>query len=228
MQRFADDRMIKRNGLIGRALTFGGLGVMVLGLVLSVVRPQLVNVILTLALVGVFTSQLGIAFYNRWGRRPRMDEILDEVLKGLDGRYAIFHYALGSSHVLISPAGVLALVPRWEKGEISYRDGNWQVLPESRNPRRAARIRRLRGVESAAQAEAEAVDQALSRRAPEASGVKAAPMLVFLNPKATLRAKDAPLFAAHAKKLKDQLRQLPRQPTLGEATVQALASRLGL
>ena len=225
MIRYANERMISRNGKLGKILTFGGMGVLVLGLILSVAYPAQVNAVLGIALVGVLASQFGMVFYNRWSRRPRMDEVLDDTVKGLDGRYALFHYTLNSPHVLASPAGVFAIVPRMEEGEVAYEDGKWTL---TRTARGTMRTRVLRGIEGTAQTEAEAAASAISKRLPETTHPKVLPMLLFLNPKATVRAKQAPMLTVHAKKLKETLRQLPKGATLSPEQMKQLASRLGL
>lgn len=225
MIRYANERVIRRNAMLGKILTFGGMGVLVLGLILSVAYPALVNGVLGIALVGVLSSQFGMVFYNRWSRRPRMDEVLDDSVKGLDGRYALFHYTLSSPHVLASPAGVYALVPRLDEGEVTWEGGTWTL---TRSGRGSSKTRLLRGIESAAQTEADAAASALHKRLPEHTLPKVLPMLVFLNPKATVHAKGAPLLAVHAKKLKETLRQLPKGGSLSEEQLKELASHLGL
>jgi hypothetical protein len=225
MIRYANERMIRRNGRLGKILTFGGMGVLVLGLILSVAYPAQINAVLGIALVGVLSSQFGMVFYNRWSRRPRMDEVLDDAVKGLDSRYALFHYTLNSPHVLVSPAGVFAIVPRMDEGEAAWGDGKWTL---TRTRRGTPRPRVLRGIEGSAQTEADAAASALSKRLPEMTIPKVLPMLLFLNPKATVHAKQAPLLAVHAKKLKETLRQLPKGPSLSPEQLKGLASRLGL
>jgi len=225
MIRYANERMIGRNAKLGKILTFGGMGVLVLGLILSVAYPAQVNAVLGIALVGVLSSQFGMVFYNRWSRRPRMDEVLDDSVKGLDSRYALFHYTLNSPHVLASPTGVFAIVPRMDEGEVAWEAGKWTL---TRTGRGAPKTRLLRGIEGAAQTEADAAASVLGKRLPETTIPKVLPMLVFLNPKTTVRAKQAPLLAVHAKKLKETLRQLPKGASLSPEQLKELASRLGL
>lgn len=225
MIRYAKERTILRNAKLGKILTFGGMGVLVLGLILSVAYPAQINAVLGIALVGVLCSQFGMVFYNRWSRRPRMDEVLDDSVKGLDGRYALFHYTLNSPHVLASPAGVFAVVPRMDEGEVAWGDGTWTLTRTSRGK---PRPRVLRGIEGAAQTEADAAASALSKRLPELTIPKVLPMLVFLNPKATVHAKQSPVLAVHAKKLKETLRQLPKGASLSPEQLKDLASRLGV
>ena len=225
MIRYANERMINRNGKLGKILTFGGMGVLVLGLILSVAYPAQVNAVLGIALVGVLASQFGMVFYNRWSRRPRMDEVLDDSVKGLDSRYALFHYTLNSPHVLASPSGVYAILPRMDEGEVAWQDGKWML---TRTGRGTPKVRVLRGIEGSAQTEADAAASAISKRLPETALPKVLPMLLFLNPKTTVHAKNAPVLAVHAKKLKEALRQLPKGPSLSTEQLRELATRLGL
>jgi hypothetical protein len=225
MIRYASERMIRRNARLGKILTFGGMGVLVLGLILSVAYPKQINAVLGIALVGVLSSQFGMVFYNRWSRRPRMDEVLDDTVKGLDSRYALFHYTLNSPHVLATPAGVFAIVPRMDEGEVAWEGGKWIL---TRSGRRGTKTRVLRGIEGAAQTEADAAASVLGKRLPEITLPKVMPMLVFLSPKATVHARQAPLLAVHAKKLKETLRQLPKGPSLSPEQLKELASRSGL
>ncbi len=228
MQRYADDRTIARNGRIGRILTFGGLGIMAVGLVASILWPKEVNLVLGSAFVGIFGSQFGMLYYNKWGRRPRVDELVDDALKGLDNRFAVFHYKLGTNHALISPAGVFALIPRWDRGEVSYRQGKWTLFQEKGGMLRRAGEHPLRGVESSTQAEVDALAHALKKKLERAEAVPAQALLVFMHPKASLKVKGTPMLAVHVKKLKETLRQLPKGPTLTEDEVRALAAKLGL
>jgi hypothetical protein len=225
MIRYANERTIRRNARLGKVLTFGGMGVLVLGLVLSVAYPAQVNAVLGVALVGVLASQFGMVFYNRWSRQPRMDQVLDDAVKGLDGRYALFHYTLSSPHVLATPAGIFAVVPRLDEGEVEWSDGTWS---QTRPGRGTPRPRTLRGIEAAARTEAEAAAAALRKRLPGETLPEVKPLLVFLNPKANLRAKGAPLLAVHGKKLKEALRQLPKAQSLTDLQLKLLAERLGL
>ncbi len=51
---------------------------------------------------------------------------MNQALKGLDGRYTLYHYKTPISHLLIGPAGVWALSPRNQRGTITYRNGRWR------------------------------------------------------------------------------------------------------
>jgi hypothetical protein len=123
-----NERLINRNARIGQIASFAGLIVLGGGLFISFTRPEMFSISLVALLVGFALSQIGIFFANRWGRRPRPDEILNAALKGLDDRYSLYHYITPTSHLLVGPAGVWVLLPRHQAGMITYDEqkGRWR------------------------------------------------------------------------------------------------------
>jgi hypothetical protein len=120
MEIATNDRLIHRNARIGQITSIVGLLVLAGGMFISFTRPELFSISLVALLVGFGLSQIGIYFGNRWGRRPRPDEVLNAALKGLDGRYSLYHYTTATSHLLIGPAGIWVLMPRHQAGKITY------------------------------------------------------------------------------------------------------------
>ncbi|MGW8143222.1 MAG: hypothetical protein ACWGN2_02440 [Anaerolineales bacterium] len=120
MDIITNDRLIKRNARIGQIASFGGLIILGGGLFISFSRPEMFSISLIALLLGFGLSQIGIYFANRWGRRPRPDEILNAALKGLDRNYSLYHYSTPTSHLLVGPAGVWVLMPRHQAGTITY------------------------------------------------------------------------------------------------------------
>jgi hypothetical protein len=120
MEIATNDRLIHRNARIGQITSIVGLLVLAGGMFISFTRPEYFSISLVALLVGFGLSQIGIYFGNRWGRRPRPDEVLNAALKGLDGRYSLYHYTSPTSHLLVGPAGVWVLMPRHQAGVITY------------------------------------------------------------------------------------------------------------
>jgi hypothetical protein len=175
----------------------------------------------------MIASQLGIPMRNRWDRHPRIDELLDRALKGLDSRFAIFHYSLGASHVVICPAGIFALLPRFEEGEVEYRDGRWERTVPKRGRLRRGGIRRIDGLDRQAAAEVERLQRRLVRKLGLAQIPPVDSLVVFLHTAAEIRSDGAPTRAVHLKKLKDSLRRLPKGQTLSESQLALLAGEPG-
>jgi hypothetical protein len=121
-----NENLIRRNARIAQVSMVAGLLVLVGGMVLSFRSAEQFGLSLAALLLGFALSQVGIYYGNRWGRRPRPDEILNQALKGLDGRYSIYHYITPVSHLLVGPAGIWVLLPRNQRGVITFEKGRWR------------------------------------------------------------------------------------------------------
>ncbi len=125
MQIITNEKLIKRYTLISRICLFGGMIILIAGFIISIKYPQYQSFVLISLIIGFFLSQIGILLTNRWSRQPRADTILDKSLKGFDKRYSIFHFSTPAAHLLVGPAGVWILFPRFQRGTITYSNGKW-------------------------------------------------------------------------------------------------------
>jgi len=208
MQHYLNNKLVKRNRRNGRWMMFGGLGATIAAVIITFVQPTLLILAFGLMLVGGIVSQIGTAIHNRFGRSPRLDEILDFSLKGLDDRHAIFHYYLGTNHALFTPHAAYALIPMMEKGEIEYENGGWnQRTPPGRFSFRGERLRKLRNVEKEAASETQKLKRFMSNKLPQLSDIDIEPLVVFLADDTQVRTANAPFVAVHRKKLKGALRK---------------------
>jgi len=221
MRQHIDAAKVRRNARLSRILSFGGLGVMGLGLLISFRPPYRVDLVLGLFLVGILASQIGLPMRNRWDRRPRIDEILDGALKGLDQRFGIFHYSLGARHVLICPGGVFAVIPRSENGVINYSDGRWTRTTSKGGLLRRAGTRKIRGIRREAASEVDRAASHLNLSFP------VRPFIVFLHGGAEMDVRQGPELSTHIKKLKSAIRKLPKAETLTPRQVEKLATDHG-
>jgi hypothetical protein len=222
MRQYIDSAKVKRNARLARALSFGGLGIMGLGLLISFRPPYRIDLVLGLFVIGILASQIGLPMRNRWDRQPRIDEVLDDALKGLDQRFAIFHYTRGTRHLLACPGGVFALIPRVDDGKIAFTDGKWTQTTSKGGLLRRAGTRTLRGIESEADSEANRATSRLNLPFP------VRPYIVFMHASAEVDIREAPVLASHLKKLKTALRKLPKAETLSEKQISQLATDYGL
>lgn len=222
MQQYVDSAKVKRNSRISRILSFGGLGIMGLGLLISFRPPYRVDLVLGLFIVGILASQIGLPMRNRWDRQPRIDEVIDSALKGLDQRFAIFHYALGARHVLICPGGVFALIPRLEDGDIEYIDDSWLRTTRRGGLLRRGGTRGIRGIDRESGAEVERATKRLNLP------FAIRPYVVFVHSNAEMKVRDAPVLHSHLKKLKSDIRKLPKAESLTERQIDQLAVDRGL
>jgi hypothetical protein len=213
MKAFIDLKAVKRNATIGKVMTYGGLVITGIGVVIAFSTPDQYDRILPFFLAGIVTSQIGSPILNRWSRRPRMDEVLDSHLKGLDSRYGIWHYLLGANHALLTPAGAFAVIPRLEDGRIEYQEGDWYVTPSKSRFLRSSRRRKLPPMDRSARTEVKRLENKLTKTE-NAAEVEVRPLVVFLHPDAQLQKGELPFEATHIKKLKEKLRKLPKAQSI--------------
>lgn len=226
MQLYRNERLIKRNKFLGRSMMFGGLGASFAAVIIVFLQPSWLSLAFGLMLAGGLFSQLGTALYNRFGRSPRIDQVLDDSLKGLGDNYAMFHYYLGTNHALFTPAGVFALLPRDEKGEVRYESDQWI---HKLGKRRFGRSQKpLKDLERNAARETKAMKQALTKRLPDLSEIHVNPLLVFIASGIIINSDGSPIPAAHRKKLKSYIRRLERQKPFSAEELHQLASALNI
>ena len=126
MRIIINEKTINRNRLIAQVTMISGLAVLAGGMYVSFQMPDQFYLSLVALLLGFILSQIGIYFSNRWARRPRPDEQIDQSLKGLDDKYSIYHYKTPSSHLLVGPAGIWAIFPKHQRGTITFEKERWK------------------------------------------------------------------------------------------------------
>lgn len=130
MNIITNDALISRNKRIAQIAMLGGLAILGAGIYFSFQSPEQVesqfSLMLAALILGFGVTQLGIYFSQRWGRSPRPDEQLNQKLKGLDDRYSIYHYKSPTAHLLIGPSGIWVLIPKYQRGIITYSKNRWR------------------------------------------------------------------------------------------------------
>jgi hypothetical protein len=206
MEVITNQSIVRRNARIGHVSSIVGLLVLAGGMYISFTQPELFGISMAALLVGFALSQVGIYFANRWGRRPRPDELLQQALKGLDGRFTLYNYTTPASHLLVGPAGVWVLLPRHQRGTISYekarwrqRGGNWylKIFAQEGLGRPDLEIG----------AEVEAITRYLEKKMAEQEVPEVQAALVFTHDNVEIQADNAPTPTLHVRKLKDFIRK---------------------
>jgi hypothetical protein len=229
MQLYINERLVSRNRRYSRWMMFGGLGLSVVAVIITFTQPALIVLAFALILIGGLVSQVGTAIHNRFGRSPRVDEVIDFSLKGLDDRHAIFHYLIGTNHALFTPQGAFAIIPRLEKGLIQFKDGIWRHQAErGRFTLGNPRLRTLRGLEKEANQEAAKLEKYLKRRIPQFSELEVEPLALFLANDTQVQAQNSPFTAVHRKKFKEALRKKSGSKAFSEEDIKQLANYLNL
>ena len=79
--------------------------------------------------LGWILSQVGLYFDNRLIKQPVVHEAIDEGLRKL-GKFGhdshMFHYIFPINHVVLTPNGIMALVPKYQTGQITADDVTWK------------------------------------------------------------------------------------------------------
>lgn len=227
MRQFINERLIRRNSTLGKVFTWGGLGIVIVSVVISFRSPQELNPYVFGGFLGVLLTQIGAILTNRWGRQPRVDEILSTALKGLDARFALFHYLLRVDHALFTPNGAFVLIPRTEDGVIEFEEGRWIQQREKRGILRRGGKREITGLRRQVRSSITKLQRRLKKILPEDAILDIQPVFVFVHSEAHIKVQDPPVHAVHYKKLKSWLRGSPKFQGLEPDKIELIASSLG-
>ncbi len=229
MRIIQNDKHIQSRRRIGRYAFFGGFGLLIVGLIISLSsqsRIELFPLSLACLVIGVVLSQFGGYYVRRFDRGELPHLALSKALKGFDDRYTLVHYGTPASHVLLTPDALYAMVAKPQAGRVAYQDGRW------RNPSGLRRLLTWMSEEGLgnptreAGAEVARLQRFLARRLPD-TPVEVQPLIVFLNANADIDAAASPVPALHVKKLKDWLRSRPKGdlPREARATLDQLFNK---
>ncbi|WP_322800431.1 nuclease-related domain-containing protein [Thermoflexus sp.] len=222
MKVVRNERYIQRRAAIGNWAFPIGYIILILGLVTSLLYPQLAFIPVIAFFVGFGLTQIGIYYIHRFVRPDRPEAALTQALKGLDDRYVLYHYMLPAEHVLVGPDGVRTFVVKWQRGEIRCRNDRWsQPMGLFRRFLRWMAQDTLGNPTREAQLEAEALRRHLARQL-DGREVPIQPVIVFTHPEARLDVEGSSIPVVHARKLKEWLRKEARQSALPRDLQEAL------
>lgn len=207
MKIYRNQKVIQRGKIKG--VSSGFLAILILGGGIYVnFQYQNGGILSFLALVfGYLLSQVSVFYTNRFGRSPRLDEQIDQALKGLDDRYGLYHYQSPVSHLLVGPAGVWILLPYIQRGRITYEEEKqrWKRVGGNLYLKYFAQDsigRPSREIQKGKKKLARFLDNIPGITTPE---IKAA--LVFTDENAQVEAENAPSPTLHINQLKKMVRK---------------------
>lgn len=203
MRIVTNEKLIQRNARIGQITGLISLLILGAGLVVSLTHPEYGLFTLSALIFGFLLSQIGLFFGSRWARRPRLDELLNQALKGLSREYTLYHYTTPVYHLLVGPAGIWVIITKPQRGRITYRKGRWRQHG-------GALLWYLRlfaqeGIgrpDLEIKAGVEAITKLLRKALPEEDLPPVEAVLVFTSPRAEVAADDAPVPTLHLRDLK--------------------------
>ena len=212
MNIYKDEIKIKRNARIGSAITLISLAVLGIGMYITFTKPELLYLSLLALFIGFILSQVGIFYTNRWGRKPRPDEMLDNALKGLDSKYSIYHFSSPVAHLLVGPAGVWNLIPKTQRGRIVFEKKRWRqkgggILQGY------LRLFAQEGIgrpDLEIESDAERLRKFFEKHFPNLELPNIETALVFFHPEVEIEADNAPVPSLFGKKLKDYIRKVAK------------------
>lgn len=224
MKIVKNEKLIKRNGMLGNWLSLGALVVLGIGMYISFTNPELFTYSLICLVLGFTLTQIGMYMGNRWGRSPRRDEKLDAALKGLHSDFSIYHYSTPASHLLLGPAGVWVLLPYQQGGSVTYEKNRWRV----RGGGFMQGYMRIFGQEGIGRPDLEAENEVntvrkfLLKRMDENSVPEIKPVLVFTHDQVEVEPGESPIPALKLKQLKGFIRDESRERKLSSLQIQEL------
>ncbi len=228
MRILTNEKLIKRNARIGQVTSLIGLALLIYGAYLSFTDISQVGPSLGAMLLGFAVSQIGIYLGNRYARRPRPDEALNQALKGLDKNHSLYHYLSPVTHLLVGPTGIWALFPKYQRGTISYEKGRWRQRGNLfLNYLKLFAQEGLGRPDLEIEAELETLKKALAKELPDVSLPEPQAVLLFYHPEVDLQTKGAPVPALKTGKLKDLIRKQAKQKKMSQSRVEAIRQVLG-
>lgn len=221
MKIIKNEKLIKRNGVIGQWMSIGALVVLGGGMYISFAQPEYFTYSLIFLLLGFIMTQVGMYMGARWGRSPRPDEKIDSGLKGLHSEFTLYHYSTPASHLLVGPSGIWVLLPYHQRGSIYFAKNRWKV----KGGGFLQGYMRIFGQEGIGRPDLDAENEALQLRkffGKKMEGsilLEVKPILVFTNDEVELDAGDSPVPAMKLKQLKEFLRQSSRNRILSSLQI---------
>ena len=219
---YRDEERIARLKKRGQQVSILGFLLLMAGFVLVFITVQYLILFQTIALVGGFAlTQYGLYLQHRYARSPRPDEVLDGALKPVARDGVLYHYVLPAPQVLLTPAGPIVFVLKYQTGVIYAEGDKWS--------QKGLGFRRFFGQESLGNPtrDAEKMIKALaafiSQEAPGVEEVPIGAMIVFTSKnRDELDVKGSRIPAMHSSKVRGFLKQQGKGDPLPRADYDAL------
>jgi Nuclease-related domain len=206
MKSYIDHQKVSRRAMLANVASVGGLIVLLGSVALPLIRPAFTAYSTIVMLAGLAIAMLGIYYANRWVKKPRPEQRLDEALKGLSDSHCLFHYpSLPCDHLLLSPTGVVVLETVNLEGLFSYKDGKWR---ENMTMSRAVRYiveEHLGNPIKSALATENYIKKTLSRQVEGGEAIPVRSVVVFVHPHVELHVENPEIPVLKLDKLRKHL-----------------------
>lgn len=221
MRVYVNEKKVRFRSRVGSIASLIGLIVLIGGMIITLrIRPDTpdypfwISLALAALVVGFFAAQIGNYNIRHFARKPRMDQVLDQSLKGFDDKYEIYHWLLPADHVLLGPAGLYVFVLRETRDPVEARGARWH------QPFSLRRLLGLFGQEGLgdpvgeAMSEAERLREWLRKALPDVE-IDVQPLVFFVEPVPITR-EDPVVPPILPKDLKKFLRRQAKEARLSE------------
>jgi hypothetical protein len=211
MKIYSNEKLIKRNTLIGNITSLSSIAVLGVGMYLSfkdTTGGQYLTITYTCLIVGFLLFQIGNYFTNRFGKPPRPDQRISQALKGLDDKYSLYHYMTNIPHLLVGPSGIYCLLPYNQMGTISFNTEKNRWKQTGGNF-----FLKTFGGESLGRPESDSqytvgdITKFFQKKGVDLGTTIPEPVLVFTNEKASINTEGYEGFAVTSEKLKEFIRK---------------------
>jgi Nuclease-related domain len=201
MKTIIDGNSLARRARIAHTASLGGLLVLLGSVAISLWKPNL-QVLSSIMLFGGFAvAVLGIAYANRWVKKPRPEFILDQSLKGLSDQHRMYHYTPLGDHILLTPNGVVVLETVNLEGQFTYLDGKWKQKMSIGRALRYIVEEKLGNPTAEAQTQVQSMENYLQEKLPGETKVPVQALVVFSHPLASVKVDKSPLPVVQPEKL---------------------------
>ena len=227
MKIVSNKKLIEKNKKIGQYLMWGSLGIVVVAMYLLWTKPEQMNYLFPIVIVGFFAMQFASYYSSKFGLSPRPDEILSQSLKGLDNKFTLYHYVTPSSHLLVGPAGLWILLPFHQGGTITFdqKTGRWKQKGGNL-------YLKIFGQESLGRpdqqikASEKDLQKFLDKNFSNIELPETKTLLVFTSDKAVLDIEDAAAPTLPAKKIKDFFRKMSKSENVSPEIITMIQKSL--
>lgn len=223
MKIYDNTPLIKRNKQIGTVSALLAPVLMLVGAQFITASRESILISLALIVVAFILFQIGIVFrkYGQGGETR-----FAEALKKLDSAYTLFNFVSPAGHLLVGPAGIWILIPRFVRGTLAYnpKRRRWFV-------QRSSLLSKLLGPlfggigrpDFDLANDAEALDHYLRRHWDNESTPHIEGVIVVMNDEGEADAKDAPIPTIHLGKLRAFIRQREGKTPMNATTIRQFA-----
>lgn len=222
MRVTVNTKLVRRRSRLGMITSLAGIGVLAVGMIVSLNRQEnLLWISLVALIVGFLLAQLGSYNLRRYARRPSPVQVLEAAMKGFDDRYHLYAWSLPAPFVLLAPQGLYVFVTRDQTGQVAVTGSTWRTRWTLSRVFMFFAQEGLGNPTQEAQAQAAQLDKWIKAKLPTVE-VTTRPAIVFIDERVQLQVTEPTVPVMEAKGIKKWLRGAGRAETIKGPDFKAL------